>query len=349
MTDPLHDKVAHMQRTFQFGQFSTEVVSVTPDLLFTSIPADAAVICDSNTRQFVPKSYNTIEIPAGEIHKSWEKLHFVLQRLLESRLTRASTVVGIGGGVITDLAACAASLYMRGCSLVLIPSSLLAMVDAALGGKTGVNFGGFKNMIGTFYPAQRVIVAPGLLATLSEREYRSGLAEVVKTAMLGDAPLLDLLEQRPDAVLARDPDLVARAVEACVVVKGKLVEQDLRESGVRAHLNLGHTFAHALESVAGLGEWTHGEAVAWGLARAVELSVREGLAEEGYAKRITTLLTRYGYTTESLPALAEQMKEAMKRDKKRTGAQVRFVLQRGPEQTLVSAVEQTNLNAVMGL
>lgn len=334
-------------RQFHFGSFSTSVRSAGRADLFDSLPADAVIICDANTAQYAPAHHRTVTIPAGEEHKSWEQLHSVLGELLDAGLTRSSTVVGLGGGVVTDLAACAASLYMRGCRLVLIPTSLLAMVDAALGGKTGVNFGGYKNMVGTFYPAHELVIATELLATLSEREYRSGMAEVVKTALLGDLELLSLLEQEPDAVLARDASLVDRCVRSCVAVKGRIVEEDLRESGVRAHLNLGHTFAHALETVTGFAAVTHGEAVAWGLARAAELSVREGYADAAYSRRVGALLASYGYDAAPRAELAEELLAAMQRDKKRTGARVRFVLQRGPADTLVTEVDATNLQAVL--
>ena len=334
-------------RQFHFGSFSTSVRSAGRADLFDSLPADAVIICDANTAQYAPAHHRTVTIPAGEEHKSWEQLHSVLGELLDAGLTRSSTVVGLGGGVVTDLAACAASLYMRGCRLVLIPTSLLAMVDAALGGKTGVNFGGYKNMVGTFYPAHELVIATELLATLSEREYRSGMAEVIKTALLGDLELLSLLEQEPDAVLAREASLVDRCVRACVAVKGRIVEEDLRESGVRAHLNLGHTFAHALETVTGFAAVTHGEAVAWGLARAAELSVREGYADAAYSRRVGALLASYGYDAAPRAELAEELLAAMQRDKKRTGARVRFVLQRGPADTLVTEVDATNLQAVL--
>jgi 3-dehydroquinate synthase len=332
---------------FNFGSFRTHVRAASPSSLFDSISESAVIVCDTNTRQFAPPGREVVELPAGEQHKSWEYLHHVLGVLLEKGLTRASTVVGLGGGVITDLSACAASLYMRGCRLVLVPTSLLAMVDAALGGKTGVNFGGYKNMVGTFYPAHELILAPDLVRTLPEREYRSGLAEVIKSALLGDLELLALLETEVDSVLARDSALTERCVHACVAVKGRIVETDLRESGVRAHLNLGHTFAHALETVTGFGTYTHGEAVAWGLARAAQLSVLEGYAEQAYAEQVSVLLSRYGYDTTVRPELASDLIAAMQRDKKRTGAEVQFVLQRAAGETLVTSVEAENLTAVL--
>jgi 3-dehydroquinate synthase len=221
------------------------------------------------------------------------------------------------------------------------------MVDAAIGGKTGINFGGYKNMVGTFYPAHEVRICTGVLETLSDHEYKSGLAEVIKSALLGDRALLDTLETRRESVLARDPQVVREAVWACVNVKSDVVEQDLRESGVRAHLNLGHTFGHALESVGGLGSYSHGEAVAWGMAQAMELGVRTGLTDSAYARRVKNVLEAYEYRIEAIPELAEAIRSAMNKDKKRQGNEVRFVLQRNLEETVVTSVDESTLMDVL--
>ncbi|MFP4114081.1 MAG: 3-dehydroquinate synthase [Spirochaetota bacterium] len=336
-----------MVRSFRFGGYTCTTAIVAADELYAGLDTDLFALADVNTAQYLPASAQRLELPTGETWKSWNALGQILDRMLDADLTRDSTVVGVGGGVVTDIAACAASLYMRGCTLILVPTSLLAMVDAAIGGKTGVNFGGYKNMVGTFYPAREVRIAPEVLRTLPEREFRSGLAEAIKTALLGDEALLDLLEREPDRVLARDPDLLADAVWRCVEVKGGIVEADLVESGVRAYLNLGHTFAHALESVEGLGVWTHGEAVAWGLAQAMRLGVASGITDAAYARRVRSILERYEYRVDPLPAIADAVRDAMNKDKKRRRAGVRFVLQRRLGETTITEVGADALDAVL--
>ena len=307
-------------------------------------------VFDSNTVElFGASGTDSAVIPAGETAKSWSSVETILSRALDAGLTRAGVMVGVGGGVIGDLTAFAASVYMRGCGLVLVPTTLLAMVDAAVGGKTGFNFHGYKNMIGTFLPASEVHVAVSCLDSLPEREYSSGLAEVIKTAALGDGELLEQLESGRERILRRDPDMLADAVRRCVVVKVRIVEEDLTETGNRAWLNLGHTFAHALESVSGFGELTHGEAVAWGMARAMDLGLRLGVTREAYARRVVALLQAYGFRTR-MPGLdVEALLDAMGRDKKRVSARHRFVLQEDAGVTRVQEVEGLeDVRAVMG-
>jgi 3-dehydroquinate synthase len=286
-------------------------------------------------------------LPAGEASKSWNELESILTAMLTADLTRDSSVVAVGGGVTTDLAALAASVYMRGCSLVLVPTTLLAMVDAALGGKTSVNFGGYKNMVGTFYPANEIRLCPDLLHTLPQREYLGGLAEAIKAAMLGDSELFDLLERESVRIKKRDDDLLNEVVWRCVMVKGATVETDLRETGIRAHLNLGHTFAHALESDKGLGSWSHGEAVAWGLARAMEAGLAAGLTEPEYAERVLSLLSAFDYRTGLLPEASDAMLAAMRKDKKRRGGSNRYVLQKSLCRTIVTELDDELVRSVL--
>ena len=327
-----------MERVYRFAGHTCAVSLCRRDELYSDRAPVAFSVGDTNTARYLPDAGARFVLPSGEAAKSWQELERLLAAMLDAGLTRDSVVYGVGGGVVCDISALASSLYMRGCALVLVPTTLLAMVDAAVGGKTGVNFGGYKNMVGTFYPAQAVRLCPELLHTLPEREYRSGLAEVIKTALLGDGSLLDDLEQRREAVLSRDDGLLADVVWRCVQVKAGLVEVDLTEQGVRAHLNLGHTFAHALESVEGLGLWSHGEAVAWGLARAMELGVAAGITEAGYAARVRAILDAYGYRLDPIPEAASAIRAAMDRDKKRRAGEVRFVLQEQLGRTVVTAV-----------
>ena len=183
-----------------------------------------------------------VQIHIIEKSKSWKNIAVIEERAIETGLSRDSSIVGVGGGMVCDMAAFAASLYMRGCRLVLVPTTLLAMVDAALGGKTGVNYSGYKNMLGTFYPAGEIHVAPEALHSLSEREYRSGLAEVIKTALLGEERILQMLRNNRDSVESRDLDTMGDVIRRCVNVKGRIVEADPTEQGMRAYLNFGHPF-----------------------------------------------------------------------------------------------------------
>lgn len=336
-----------MRRTFVFGEYESTVSVRLPDRLYDELESPVLYVADSNTARFLPPGSAHVVVSPGEASKSWLGLERILSEMLALDLTRRSVLVGVGGGVVSDIVALAASLYMRGCRLVLVPTSLLGMVDAAVGGKTGINFGGYKNMVGTFYPAGEVRISTETLHTLPEREYQSGLAEVIKTAMLGNERLLGVLESEQERIASRDPELLAEIVWACVEVKGEIVQADLRESGVRAHLNLGHTFAHALESVQGLGVWSHGEAVAWGLARALELGVAASITPPEYARRIIHLLSRYGFRIDPLPEATIAVRNAMRKDKKREGDAIRFVLQSAPCETVVTAVEASVVDAVL--
>jgi 3-dehydroquinate synthase len=335
------------QHSFAFGYFESTVSLVTKDELYSEIGPGQFFVSDSNTERHLPDGASRFVLAAGEKAKSWNELASILEAMIASDLTRDSTVVAVGGGVVCDVASLAASLYMRGCNLVLVPTTLLAMVDAALGGKTGVNFGGYKNMVGTFYPAREVRLCTHLLHTLPPDEYRSGLAEVIKTAMLGDAELFEMLEHEREKVIQRDAELLADVVWRCVMVKGSTVEADLREAGIRAHLNLGHTFGHALESEGGLGAWSHGEAVAWGLARAMEAGVAAGVTPKEYAQRVAALLGAFEFKTTVIPEAADAMLAAIRKDKKRRAAANRFVLQEGMCKTIVAELSDELVRSVL--
>jgi 3-dehydroquinate synthase len=249
---------------------------------------------------------------------------------------------------VCDLTAFAASLYMRGCRLALVPTTLLAMVDAALGGKSALNLGRAKNLIGTFYPAEELVIWIPALATLPADELRSGLAEAIKTALLGDPDLLALLASRRAELLRGDPGALAQTVRRCLAVKGRIVENDLRESGPRAVLNLGHTFAHALESATGFRRYRHGEAVAWGLGRALELGVALGVTDRALAAEVTALLAAYGFRLGRPAGLsARTLLRAMRADKKRRGGGLRFVLLREVGSPEVRAVGEEPVLAAL--
>ncbi|MFW5843782.1 MAG: 3-dehydroquinate synthase [Spirochaetota bacterium] len=348
--------------SFLFGDRETVVSFSPPDK--SLLPEDAVWIADENTRQYAPA--DCIVVPPGEASKSWDMVHRLLLSLLDRRTERGGTLVGVGGGVICDLTAFVASIYARGIHLVLVPTSLLAMVDAALGGKTGIDFGGYKNMVGTFYPAERLIVDPRMVETLPDREYKSGLGETIKTGLLGDEELLSLLESRRDEVLSRNPKVVEEIVRRCVTVKGRIASADFREGAGtrgaaagdpgapkpgpgRAALNLGHTFAHALEAVTDLSRYTHGEAVAWGIYRATLASRAQGRCSEDYLLRVRRILEAYGFDLEIPDLDADALVAAMYRDKKTAGGALKFVLQEGPGRQELVTLEEPEIRQALGV
>jgi 3-dehydroquinate synthase len=237
-------------------------------------------------------------------------------------------VLAVGGGVVGDLAGFVAATYNRGLPLLMVPTTLLAMVDSSVGGKVGINLPQGKNLVGAFHQPAAVWIDTSFLATLPDREYRSGLAEVVKYGVILDAELFAWLEQNADAVLAREPAAVGRVVARSCRLKADVVERDEREeTGLRMVLNYGHTFAHAFEAVGGYGAWLHGEAVAAGMMCASRLAERRGLIQAEVTERQAALLTRFGLPTARRPEWdADRLIEAMRRDKKNVGGRLRFVL-----------------------
>ena len=267
-----------------------------------------------------------IAVPDGEQAKGWEVLNLVFDRLLQARLGRDAVIVALGGGVVGDLAGFAAATYQRGIDFIQVPTTLLAQVDSSVGGKTAINHPLGKNMIGAFHQPRAVISDVATLDTLPERELRAGLAEVIKHGVALDAPFVEWLEQNMEKLLARDRAALAHAVRRSCELKAAIVAADERESGVRAHLNFGHTFGHAIEAATGFGPWLHGEAVATGMVIAAELSVRAKLLRPAEAARIRALVARAGLPVRP-PALApERWHELMSHDKKAAGGRTRFIV-----------------------
>jgi len=338
---------------FNFGFKDSQINIIDKPGFPVSIYGDKLYVFDSTTYSLYKdillntessanniKDKSVVVIEPGEINKNWMSVELILKSAFKNGLSRDSTFIGIGGGVVCDLTAFASSVFMRGCRLVLVPTTLLAMADAAIGGKTGFNFQGLKNAVGSFYPADEVYIFSNTLKTLSGREYLSGLAEVIKTAMLGDEELFDILMRDKEKVLMRDPGLMSGIIERCASVKGRIVEDDLREKGKRAVLNLGHTFGHALESLTGFKSITHGEGVAWGLTMALELGAFLGITKEEYRKRVLMLLKLYNYNLKFDTINAEEMLEAMRGDKKKREDKIRFVLQHTLGKTKIMPVEE---------
>lgn len=324
----------------KLDRYASTVRFVESDSILASDTARTLVVFDENTVRLPlrPLPVRAVVIPGGERAKQLAIWQAVLASCTGAGLTRQSRVIGVGGGAVTDVVALAASTYLRGVRLVLVPTTLLAMVDAAIGGKTGVNFSGRKNIVGTFYPAEDVRICPELVSTLSDKEYRSGLAEVIKAGLLGDSELVRILESQVPAVTGRDPGVVREMIRRAIRVKADVVNGDFKETGRRAILNLGHTFAHALEAVVGLGEWTHGAAVAWGIAQAVAAGIAIGITEPDYGDRVVELLKRYDYVVDGVAASPDALIEAMGADKKRTETAIRFVLQRRLGETSLEAI-----------
>jgi len=239
-----------------------------------------------------------IELADGEEHKRWPTVEGLLGQWLEAGLHRGDTVAAVGGGVLTDTAGFAAAVYLRGIDWVAVPTTLLAMVDASVGGKTGVNLEQGKNLVGVFWPPRLVVINVETLTTLPERELRAGMAEVIKTAWIGDHDLLKLIPSNFDELSA---DQWQELVMRCVAVKARVVSEDEREAGRRAALNLGHTLGHAIEAATGYRHFLHGEAVAWGLLAAARLGRRHGLLSSDGEEAISSAIATLG----PLPSLAE--------------------------------------------
>jgi len=267
-----------------------------------------------------------VVLPDGERHKTLDTVARVLDALVEHRMNRDACVAALGGGVVGDLAGFAAACYQRGVDYVQLPTTLLAQVDSSVGGKTGVNHPGGKNLIGAFHQPRAVVSDTATLATLLPREFRAGLAEVIKYGLVADPAFLAWLEERLDALLALEPAALAHAIRRCCEIKAEIVAQDEREHGRRALLNLGHTFGHAIEAAAGYGEWLHGEAVGAGMLMAADLSRRLGWLEEADVGRVRTLLARAGLPLAAPPIGAARALALMGMDKKVLAGRIRLVL-----------------------
>ena len=289
------------------------------------------------------KKVDTIVLPDGESFKDWATLQRIFDALLAVHADRTTTIFALGGGVIGDLAGFAAACFMRGIAYVQVPTTLLAQVDSSVGGKTAINHPLGKNLIGAFYQPSAVIADIDTLETLPSRELVAGLAEVIKYGAVADAPFLDWIEANLAALLARDKPALAHAVKRSCELKAAVVAADERESGVRATLNFGHTFAHAIETGTGYGSWLHGEAVGCGMAMAADLSVRLGLIETGLAERLTGIVAAAGLPVRA-PALGvERYLELMSLDKKAVGGDLRFVLLEGPGRAALRAAPSASV------
>lgn len=265
-------------------------------------------------------------IPDGETYKNWQTLNTLFDALLENRCERRTTIIALGGGVVGDIAGFAAAVYQRGVPFVQVPTTLLAQVDSAVGGKTAINHALGKNMIGAFYQPQVVVADTDTLDTLADRELGAGLAEVIKYGFIRDLPFLQWLESNIDRLVARDPEALAYAIEESCRNKAEIVALDERESGLRELLNFGHTFGHAIETGTGYGTWLHGEAVGAGMVLAARLSQRLGHLNDHDVARVTDLLARARVPVRAPDLGLERYIELMGHDKKVQAGRLRFVL-----------------------
>ncbi len=270
-----------------------------------------------------------VEIPDGEAYKTSQTLNTVYDRLIAGGLDRRCFVVALGGGVVGDLAGFAAATFLRGIPFVQLPTTLLAQVDSSVGGKTGIDHPAGKNLIGAFHQPRLVLADVATLATLPEREYRAGLAEVVKYGVVLDRQFFELLERNAPGLLQREPSLIIEVVARCCALKAWVVEQDEQEAGLRAVLNYGHTLGHAFEALAGYEGLVHGEAVAIGMALAAGISLGQGLCTRDEHDRIVGLLRALGLPTEAPATGRDRLLAVLTRDKKSRAGVIRYICNQG--------------------
>ncbi len=279
-----------------------------------------------------------IVLPDGEQYKTLECLQVIFDRLLQEGHNRSTTLIAVGGGVVGDMTGFAAACFQRGVNFIQVPTTLLSQVDSSVGGKTGVNHPLGKNMIGAFYQPRCVIIDTDTLHTLPDRELAAGLSEVIKYGLISDEPFYRWLHEHMPNLLAREEAALAEAIERSCANKAAVVAADEREGGVRAILNLGHTFGHAIETAQGYGNWLHGEAVATGMCMALRLSAQLGWISEEEVMGLEQLLKRISLPTEPPTDMSSsQFLELMGRDKKVIDGQLRLVLLRGIGEAVVSA------------
>ena len=293
----------------------------------------------------------SVQLPDGEEHKNWQTLNLIFDALLQHGCDRKTVLFALGGGVIGDMTGFAAACYMRGVPFVQVPTTLLAQVDSSVGGKTGINHPLGKNMIGAFYQPRLVVCDLATLDTLPERELSAGLAEVIKYGPIADMEFMAWQEASMDDLRARDRTALAHAVRRSCEIKAWVVGQDERESGLRAILNFGHTFGHAIEAGMGYGVWLHGEAVGAGMVMAAELSLRMGLVDEKFVLRLRNLIQRAGLPVKA-PVLdpsdnAGRYLELMRVDKKAESGEIRFVLIDGPGKAVLRSAPDALVREVI--
>ena len=323
-------RIVNMKHVIDIKGRSKVVVGNLVELLPQLLPSKRViVITDTNIDRHYHKlieQYEHILIGLGETSKTLHTMDMIYRRLIEMNADRATFILGIGGGIVTDITGFVASTYMRGVEFGFVSTTLLGQVDASVGGKNGVNVDGYKNMIGTFNQPSFVICDVGLLHTLSQREFRTGMAEIIKAGVIADPELFAMLEECDLETLSNNYELLGEIVYRAIKVKADIVERDERESGDRRKLNLGHTLAHAIEKNS--SKMNHGEAVAVGLSLIAEAAVRKGKLAQKDCERIQNLLLSVGFSLES-PVEMRYLLKSVTKDKKSEGEQIFIVFPKG--------------------
>jgi 3-dehydroquinate synthase len=304
------------------------------------------IITDKNVSHYYKKDFppfRVIEIGLGEKIKTIDTLNYIFQKFIEYEVDRSSFIVGIGGGIVCDITGLAASIFMRGLKFGFVSTTLLSQVDASVGGKNGVNFQGYKNMIGTFNQPEFVICDNELLKTLEEKEFIAGFAEIVKAGAIKDENIISYLENNYEKALNKDPDVINKLVYDSILIKSKVVESDEREKGERRKLNFGHTFAHSLEKLTGM---LHGEAVSAGMVLASRLSVKLNLIQEKDYLRIKKLLENLKLPTTITTEMADIFK-IIKQDKKREGETLHIILLQNIGNAIVKQISLKQLEEII--
>ena len=314
------------------GSFTAVVTNQTVAPLY----ADRVV----KTLESLGQKVRLVVLPDGEVYKTWETLQKIFDALLESGADRKSTLIALGGGVIGDMTGFAAASYMRGVRFIQVPTTLLSQVDSSVGGKTGINHPLGKNMIGAFYQPQAVIADLDTLKTLPPKELAAGLAEVVKHGAIADADFFSWIEKNIEPLNACEPKAMEHAVQRSCEIKSQIVALDEKEGGVRATLNFGHTFGHAIEAGMGYGEWLHGEAVGCGMVLAADLSVRTGRLTKDDFQRIKNLVTALKLPSAPPKLGVSRYIDLMSVDKKAEGGEVRYILLDGIGRSTIKTVDE---------
>lgn len=333
---------------------------------FEALPKASSVMLVSNAtvaplyagrlQQALAARYPTVHqvvLPDGESFKNWETLNLVFDALLQKGCDRKTLIVALGGGVVGDMAGFAAACFMRGIAFVQIPTTLLSQVDSSVGGKTGINHPLGKNMVGAFYQPLQVVCDIDTLQSLPQREISAGLAEVIKYGPIADMVFFEWLEANIDRLMQRDPSALAHAIQRSCEIKAHVVGLDEKEGGLRAILNFGHTFGHAIEAGLGYGEWLHGEAVGCGMVMAAHLSHRLGLVDLAFVERLRVLIERAGLPVVG-PVLnsadnAGRYLELMRHDKKAEAGEIRFVVIDGPSRAFMRPAPDSVVRQVIDL
>ncbi|TDR33013.1 3-dehydroquinate synthase [Hydromonas duriensis] len=333
----MHD-TAHLKRAIQ----GSTVLIVTNDMVG---PLYAQQLVE--TLKAIGKTVHVHMLPTGEQYKNLETLNTIFDVLLQQQCDRRTTLIALGGGVVGDMAGFAAAAYMRGVPFIQVPTTLLSQVDSSVGGKTGINHPLGKNMIGAFYQPQLVLTDLNVFATLPQRELSAGMAEVIKHGAIYDAAYFEWLEANTPKLMRKDSESLVHAIVRSCEIKSEVVAQDEREGGLRAILNFGHTFGHAIEAGMGYGEWLHGEAVGAGMILAADLSQRLGMLTANEVERIRRVVQAAGLPVEPPQLGIDNMINMMKLDKKSDAGYIKFVLLDGIGRAVIRDVPEDVLRATL--